>query len=112
MGRIPIFLYDDLPWVPYNGTLFSVENFGFLGGLNHPEHDITKILQDIKSMPDKIYHQKLHYLKHARYFYTYDGVFQQIYYFMQAPFNNSMSLLRCQPYPRTERCCDKKYPFE
>eukprot|EP01035_Chromulina_nebulosa_P017912 gene17912-23532_t len=34
MGRVPIFLYDDIPWVPYQDP-FGV-NGGNLRCINHP----------------------------------------------------------------------------
>jgi hypothetical protein len=31
MGRIPVFVYSDLPWVPYQGSLnSSIEQYGYL----------------------------------------------------------------------------------
>ena len=34
MGRVPVFLWDDVPWIPYQGTSVSVETFGLQCGLN------------------------------------------------------------------------------
>ena len=34
MGRIPVFLFDDHPWVPYAHTNGSVFHFGFVACLN------------------------------------------------------------------------------
>jgi hypothetical protein len=31
IGRIPAYLYDDIPWIPYEGTNASIETFGFIG---------------------------------------------------------------------------------
>jgi len=30
IGRIPIYLYSDVPWIPYPGTNISMENFAYL----------------------------------------------------------------------------------
>ena len=30
IGRVPVMLYDDIPWLPYKGSKYSVENFGLV----------------------------------------------------------------------------------
>ncbi len=30
IGRIPIYMYDDIAWLPYKGTNISLENFGIV----------------------------------------------------------------------------------
>lgn len=101
-----MFLYDDVPWIPYNGTNSSVETFGFVGGLHHPEHDLVNLVSSLRNITEHGYKNKLRHLASVRHWYTYTGVMQQIEMFLAAPFDPQGSLLRCQKYPRTERCCD------
>lgn len=34
MGRLPVYLWTDRPWLPYKGTNKSIEQFGFLANLD------------------------------------------------------------------------------
>jgi hypothetical protein len=43
MGRIPVFLFDDLPWIPYNGTNMSADSFGFVGGLSNHHQTLKEL---------------------------------------------------------------------
>jgi hypothetical protein len=37
MGRVPVFVFDDHPWIPYLNTSLDVRTYGFMAGL-HPEY--------------------------------------------------------------------------
>ena len=41
LGRIPVYIYDTLPWLPYEGTEFSLERVAIVG----KEEDIGRIVQ-------------------------------------------------------------------
>ena len=107
MGRMPVFLYDDVPWIPYAGTNISAETFGLVGRKSEDGVDtLEKVLVDIKNMSDHEYRQKLeHLLTTVRAHYTYRGVFRQIAMFLQDPFGPNGGHLRCTYHPRNERCC-------
>jgi hypothetical protein len=85
MGRIPTFLYDDIPWIPYQGSELSVETFGFSSHTNN----IKDTVQLLKNMTDAEYDRRISVMKLVRPFYTYEGVFGEIDKFIGDPFGNS-----------------------
>ena len=40
LGRIPVYIYDTLPWLPYEGTEFSLARVAIVG----KEEDIDRIV--------------------------------------------------------------------
>jgi len=115
MGRIPIFLYDDIPWIPYQGTDISILTFGFVAkrSINSYESEnvlndlsIYRTLEKIKSLPSAKYDRLLSNLKKVRTYYTYPGAIEQINLFFKDPFGVNGGYLRCINHPKTERCCD------
>jgi hypothetical protein len=107
MGRVPVFMYDDIPWVPYNGTEIAAETFGFVCGLSVPsgEHSIRGVMGAMRSLGTEAYAQKLQALQRARSYYTYDGVVAEIEKLLTDPFGPAGGHLRCDRHPKTERCC-------
>lgn len=106
MGRMPVFLYDDVPWIPYQGTNISAETFGLVGRKSEDGvNTLRKLLQDVKDMTDVEYRQKLQHLLTVRNHYTYRGVFRQIAMWLNDPFGPNGGHLRCTYHPRNERCC-------
>lgn len=106
MGRLPVFLYDDMPWIPYPGTNISVETFGFAAALMHDKNTIPQMVYNIKNMTEVEYQRRLsHMLTAVRPYYTYKGIITQITLFLQDPFGSQGGHLRCTYHPRTERCC-------
>jgi hypothetical protein len=119
MGRVPVFLWDDVPWIPYENTNISLEHYGYSAALRASKEYLqyatlpmreanfislmTKIVQESK----KAYHSKLVHLEDARYHYTYEGLVNQIERFLLDPFGDFGGQLRCTRHPREERCCDK-----
>lgn len=105
MGRIPIFIYDDIPWVPYLGTNISVETFGFLVG--NATQGLVDIVHRLKNLTEEEYQSKLTALRHVRPHFTYEGVLHQIDAFLRDPFGPHGGDLRCVSHPRHERCCEE-----
>lgn len=107
MGRIPIFVWDDLPWIAYEGTNLSIHTYGFAGGTTAaPNHtDLKTTIEKIGDTTAAEYQQKLRALKAVRRYFTYDGVFEQFEMFLKDPFGVDGGQLRCASHPRTERCC-------
>lgn len=103
MGRIPIFIYNDIAWIPYQGTNLSIENFGFLAGLTIHENTLPIVIKDAYSLSDKDFQKKLQYLHDVRYHYTYSGVINQINMFLRDPFGEKGGDLRCVPHPKDDR---------
>jgi hypothetical protein len=107
MGRIPVFVYDDLPWIPYDGSNISVGLYGFSGGLNAVRnHTLLKeTVWAIGNMTEEGYQKKLQALRNVRKYFTYEGVFEQVEAFLKDPFGPEGGQLRCTVHPNTERCC-------
>lgn len=116
IGRIPVFLWDDVPWIPYQGTNLSIEHFGFQRGTKsrtvklpsgeEEEQTLEGIVQELQ-MSDREYKSKLLKLHAARWHFTYPGVLHQIKLFIANPFDkHEGGQLRCIKHPKTERCCD------
>lgn len=109
MGRIPFFVYDDIPWIPYEGTDLSIHTYGFSGGFssvcNHTKIEDT--VQLITKMTNETYYSKIDHLIKIRKYFTYAGLFEEIDMFLQDPFGPDGGHLRCIKHPRNERCCDQ-----
>jgi len=41
MGRVPVFLWDDSPWIPYQGTAIGIETYGFQCGLHEQKEQVV-----------------------------------------------------------------------
>lgn len=103
MGRIPVLMYDDTPWIPYRNTSISVEVFGFIAGLRGSDDTIEIMIQKIQSQSQEDFHRHLKSLKELRKYYTYEGLMIQIEQFMRDPFGENGGYLRCEVFPRSER---------
>lgn len=106
LGRIPVFLYTDLPWIPYQGqgsttTNISIENYGFVANADQ----IPAVIETIKKMSAEEYSQKMKKLKLVRRYFTYQGVMEQIERFLHDPFGPYGGDLRCTAHPHTFFCC-------
>ena len=114
MGRIPFFVYDDIPWIPYEGTELSIHSYGFAGGLT-AVYNHTKIEDTVKliaTMTNESYSLKINHLKKIRKYFTYSGLFEEIEMFLNDPFGADGGHLRCIKHPRYERCCDQLIDLE
>ena len=82
IGRIPVYMYDDIRWLPYVGTNASVEAFGFSSG--RPFLDMVKAMS--RCLNDQVdFDRRMELVKSSRYYYTYDGVMEQLELFFQDP---------------------------
>ena len=93
MGRIPAYLYDDIPWIPYEHSNISITNFGFLGKFHQFSAMATNILNLLKH-PSKL-KEKLEQIRLSRYYYTYKGVLEQIELFLRDPLGPDGGYLQC-----------------
>ena len=112
MGRVPYFIFDDIPWIPYEGTDIDIRIYGFAGGMapagNHG--NLRAGVVQFMNLTDDEYKQKLLNVKHVRKYFTYDGVFEEFERFLQDPFGPQGGYLRCIKHPKTEKCCDSSDP--
>lgn len=45
MGRIPVLLYNDVAWLPYEGTEIAFDTFGYIGRIRQ----LNSLVQKLKS---------------------------------------------------------------
>ena len=103
MGRIPVFLWDDLPWIPYAGTNLSAEIIGLSAGLRATGNSMREMVESVANMTAKQESEKYDRVKDARYHFTYAGLEQQITMFISDPFGINGGNLRCTKHPRSEK---------
>ena len=107
MGRVPFFVFDDIPWLPYEGTEFEIKTYGFAGSIlprgNHGTLD--DVVVTFQNMTDDQYLRKLINVKKVRRAFTYQGVFEEFELFLQDPFGPDGGHLRCIKQPKTLTCC-------
>lgn len=92
LGRVPIYLYDDESWLPYEGSPASVVSIGYSASAQ----EICSLLKDIKSDQIK---DKLVKVHKYRSLYSYEGLLEQIELFLSDPFGPTGGLLRCKRLP-------------
>ena len=110
MGLIPLMIYDDVAWLPYEGKDYSVTTYGFSGSIDMkdltPHHtDITQSIRLIADMTDEEFTRKMNGLKKVRHSFTYKGVFEEVEAFLKDPFGPLGGHLRCTKHPKTMLCC-------
>lgn len=107
MGRVPVFLYNDLHWIPYYGSNASIDLYGFVAGSTATENTLKEMVHSLKNLTSEQYQAKLDGLRHVRSHFTYEGMFHQMELFLKDPFGPEGGDLRCTKHPRTERCCGR-----
>jgi len=97
MGKLPVYLYSDVPWLPYQGSNASVYELGFVGKAGH----LDELLQELvaASTNEALLREKLEKVRRARTHYTMEGVLSQIHLFFSQPASGAKSLLSCQRVP-------------
>ena len=90
-GRVPVYLYDDYEWLPYQGTFEGFDKYGLVGHIN----DAQKTMNMIKNMGDDQYNKLIEHIKRIRHLYTYNGAIEQIKLFLTDPFGDGGGYLRC-----------------
>ena len=90
LGRIPFYIYDKVPWLPYPDTEYSLEHIGYIVG------NAKDLMQLLQKLGNKVLRSKLNAVLAARDAYTMDGVMREIEHFFHAPFSiEGKSHLRC-----------------
>ena len=88
MGRIPAYMFDDIPWIPYEGTEIGLRKFGFQGQFRHTIPQMTRDIVNLLRNP-LLQQSYLDTVKRVRFHYTYEGVIKQIELFLKAPLQPS-----------------------
>ena len=97
LERLPVYLYFDRQWLPYEGTDIAVEKLGYVGSVQN----IRDLVQTLRNSSDNIIQEKLKSVKAARRYYTYGGLLEQIELFFNDPLNKTGGggYLRCTRVP-------------
>ena len=98
IGRIPVYIYDDASWLPYEGTELALSTFGFSGRMGF----LSKVVSVMKNLSDADYYERMRKLKEVREHFTYAGVISQIEKFILDPLGPSGGQLRCTRVPDKE----------
>ena len=95
IGRLPVYLYDDYPWIPYAGTNISLASFGYVAGISGFASVAGRLAAHAKNASEL--HRRLALVREARRHYTYQGVLAQLEQFFRAPLGegDSGGQLRC-----------------
>lgn len=93
LGRIPVYIYDSLPWLPYEGTEVGLQAVAVLGREQDIDDIVRRILQIAQS--EKEVAKYLRNVRRAREAYRYRGVMDQIALFFGDPFGPHGGYLRC-----------------
>jgi len=97
MGRIPVYMYDDVPWIPYAGTEISLQHFGYILGPKDYQNMAKTFQSDAQNVTEL--RRKLLQVMNIRRHYTYEGVLSQLEMFFTDPFGESGGHLRCNKLP-------------
>jgi len=99
MGRVPVYVYDDMEWLPYRGSPASVaSSIGYSVRFDEFLHWCGSSVADVLRRQDtSAYQRKLRRLLSVRdSHYTYAGVVQHIRLFLCDPLSSD---LRCERHP-------------
>ena len=100
LGRVPVYVYLDHPWLPYEGSDISVERLGLYGSVRQ----IGQILRSLARMNESEVRRMESHVARAAEHYTYNGLMKQIDLFFQHPFDMTHGhrggYLACSAYRR------------
>jgi protein-S-isoprenylcysteine O-methyltransferase Ste14 len=111
LGRVPVYIYNDVPWLPYAGTPAGCDNLGFV--VRDTETELTQFVSSVggllrgKEANDEV-RRLLEQVQTYRYEYTYKGVVRQMQLFFKDPLDSSGlgmdggGFLRCAHVPHDE----------
>jgi hypothetical protein len=98
IGRIPVYIYNDVPWIAYEGSNISVTNIGFAA---KPGESMRSVMTRLSKLSQPEITDLLHKVKTARDYYTLDGVISEIRKFFEDPLGPNGGALRCSHVPPT-----------
>ncbi len=103
LGRIPVYIYTVIPWLPYAGTNISFEKFGFVGFYNAiaSRSNLHDLVHSMRNITVTEYERKMDKVREVRMYYTYEGFFGELKKFLRDPFGAHGGYLRCGPHPKT-----------
>ena len=92
IGRIPVYLYEDFPWLPYEGSGYSPADLGYVMKTD----SLNNMVYIMRTVTNNTLLDKLRRIKEGRYLYTYEGVLEQIDKWFFDPFGPKGGFLRCK----------------
>jgi len=81
IGRIPVYVHHDDPWIPYNGSDVDYHSIGYMSHFD----DLDELVQRLSKISISEIQSKLEKIKAARVYYTYEGFFEEIDEFIRDP---------------------------
>jgi hypothetical protein len=97
LGRIPIYLYNDVPWISYFGANISLSNIGF----SAKPDEMQKLVERLQSMTPAEIADMLEKVKQARNYYTLEGSISEIHKFFRDPLGPDGGYFKCNAVPPT-----------
>ena len=97
IGRIPVYMYTDSPWVPYVGSDIDLYSIGIVANL----YSIREFIDRASNMQPSQLDSMFRKIKLAREYYTYAGVINQMELFFKDPLGPNGGYLRCSRVPST-----------
>ena len=91
IGRIPAYLYTDIPWVPYVGSDIDLYSIGFVFHF----FNIEELVDRLSHIRKDVLPMKMNKIMLAREYYTYAGVINQMELFFKDPLGPNGGYLRC-----------------
>jgi hypothetical protein len=101
-GRCPIYIYDDYPWIPYQGTNASIEKYGFYVK-NSDSVGVDSLVAKIANMSKTEYRMMAANVAAVRHWFTYKGVVEQIRLFIEDPLGPKGGFLSCVKIPNSTK---------
>ena len=97
LERVPVYIYNDRWWLPYEGTEIAADKIGYVGSVN----DMNRLVQTLRSSTDRAILEKIELVRAARRYYTYEGLLEQMEMFFEDPLNMTGvgGYLRCARVP-------------
>ena len=97
IGRIPVYMYTDSPWVPYVGSDIDLYSIGIVANL----YSIREFIDRASNMQPSQLDSMFRKIKLAREYYTYAGVINQMELFFKDPLGPNGGYLRCTRVPNS-----------
>ena len=98
LGIIPVYIYDDIPWLPCQGTDLDFSTYGISGQMGQ----LKNLVENLRSMSNTTVQSMLDQILIVREHYTYQGVINQINKFITDPLGPLGGQLRCTTVPKKD----------
>ena len=97
VGKLPVYMYSDIPWIPYEGTSADMREFDWVFQ-NDEAKKVVETARELKAKPAEVTRRLLVLQKLRQSHYTYEGVAHQIRMYLNG--GEKTSDLRCHGLPK------------